>query len=356
MIFPRAAWEEGSPESQGMDSAKLRRAVAYLAEHSGADGAKELVIVRNGYLVWQGPNANAYHNVFSCTKVFTSTVLGLLVDDGQCTVDDLAIKHLPGLDDEHALYSRIKLRHIASMSGGYLGIVRDKGPESPWGEPMAYLTPMPPRYEAGTACAYHDHDVFLLGSILTRLAGRPLKDLFQRGIAGPIGMTKWDWGVSGRLDNGIALNNAAGTPSASPGIQITALDFARLGHLYLNRGAWGRRQLLSASFVMQATTNQVPVSLRHASGADPAGRYGFYWWTNGVMRNGERPWPSAPPSTYAARGASANYCFVVPEWDMVIVRLGSSAQESKVSDQVWDAFLAGLGDAIGAGLAATTAS
>ncbi|MBI4328148.1 MAG: serine hydrolase, partial [Chloroflexi bacterium] len=342
-VFPGRDWAEATPESQGMDGVKLKEAVAWLDTHSGPDGAKELVIVRNGYVIWRGPNTEAFHKIFSCTKVFTSTVLGLLMDDGKCRLDEPAVGYLPSLDDEHSPYAKITLRHLALMSGGYRGIVRDVSPEQPWGDPMGYLLPQSPRYESGTACAYHDHDVFLLGNILTRLAQQPLMELFRRGIADPIGMKHWDWGVVGVLENGVALHNAAGTPAKNPGIQTTALDLARLGHLYLNRGNWNGRQLLSASFVDQATTNQVPVSRPHATGADPGGHYGFYWWTNGRQRNDQPAWPAAPPRTYAARGAAANSCFVVPEWNRVIVRLAEAPAESKASDQTWNEFFRKLG-------------
>jgi CubicO group peptidase (beta-lactamase class C family) len=345
-VFPGRDWAEAAPESQGVEGAKLKAAVAWLDTHAGPDGAKELVIIRNGYLIWKGPNADARHKIFSCSKVFTSTVLGLLVDDGKCRLDDRAIQFLPSLDDQHPAYARITLRHLASMSGGYRGVVRDVSPEQPWGDPLGYLLPQSPRYEAGAACAYHDHDVFLLGHILTRLAQQPLKEVFQRRIADPIGMTRWDWGVAGPLDNGMALNNAAGTPAKNPGIQTTALDLARLGHLYLKRGNWNGKPLLSAAFVDQATTNQVPTSRAHATGADPGGHYGLYWWTNGRQRNGQPVWPAAPPRTYAARGASANSCFVVPEWNMVIVRLATAPEDSKASDQTWNTFFEKLATAL----------
>lgn len=335
MVFPDSDWKETTPELQGLDSNRLKEAVDWLDHNTGPDGAKEIVIVRNGYLIWKGPEIDNYHKIFSCTKVFTSTVLGLLVDDGKCSLDDFAVKYMPSLDDQYSLYSKIKLRHLASMQGGYQGIVRGVSQEEPWGDPMAYLIHTQPRYEAGTACAYHDHDVFLLGSILTYIAEQPLKDIFKSRIANPMGMTRWDWGICGVLDNGVALNNVAGTPAKNPGIQTTARELARLGLLYLNGGNWNGKQLLSPSFIDQATTNQVPSYLPNPTGADPGGHYGFYWWTNGVMRDGKQTWPSAPPKTYSARGGSGNYCFILPEWNMVIVRLGIN---SSISNETWDKF------------------
>jgi CubicO group peptidase (beta-lactamase class C family) len=342
MVFPGREWAEATPESQGVDGAKLRAAVDWFDAHAGPDGAKQLVIIRNGRLIWKGPQADASQNIFSCTKVFTGTLLGLLADDGKGRLDDRAVQHWPALAEAYPDYARITLRHLASMSGGYRGVVRDVSPAQPWGDPLGYLIPQPPRYAAGTACAYHDHDVFLLGYILTRLAGQPLKDLFQHRVAEAIGLRRWDWGVVGVHEGGTVLNNFAGTPAKNPGVQVNALDLARLGHLYLNRGQWNGASLLSAAFVDQATTNQVPASRPHATGADPAGHYGFYWWTNGRQRNGHQAWPAAPPRTYAARGAGANVCFVVPEWNLVLVRLAATPETSKTSDETWDGFFARL--------------
>jgi len=345
-VFPGQDWTEVTPESQQVDSAKLQAAIAYMDANFGPDGADELVIVRNGYLIWKGPGSDTRHNVWSCTKTFTSTVLGVLIAEGLCSLDDPAVKYLPELDDDYPAYSQIRLRHLASMSSGYRGQVVNVTPEQPWGEPISYLEPGQLLFEPGTQVQYHDHQVFLLARILTRLAGESEQSVFKRCIANPIGVIGWDWGISGRVE-GIDLNNAAGTPT-TPGIQTTALQMARLGLLYLNRGRWAGRQLLPASFVDEATGNQVPgvgaSSFLHR-------RYGFYWWTNDIQPDGKRPWPSAPPGAYMSHGHSANFCCVIPEWDMVVVRMGTQpvaagGQGIWETEARWDAFFARLAESL----------
>jgi CubicO group peptidase (beta-lactamase class C family) len=347
-IFPGKEWQEATPESQGVDSAKLKAAVDYMDSHFGPDGAKELVIVRNGYLIWQGPNADAFHPVWSCTKTFTSAVLGLLVDDGKCTLDARAIDYVPGLAEADPMYTHVELRHLASMTGGYHGQVKDVGPDRPWGEPMAYLNPQPALFEAGTTVQYNDHDVFLLGKILTLITREPLSSVFERRIARPIGMTKWTWGVSGRVE-GIDLNNPPGNPGGrgAGGVQTTAREMARFGLLFLNRGNWNGTRLLSASFVEKATTNRVPTSYGYRN-LDLRGRFGFYWWTNGIMVNGQRPWPSAPARAYTSHGRSSNFCYVVSEWNMVLVRMGTSRISRKVrqTERLWNEFFKRLRPAV----------
>jgi CubicO group peptidase (beta-lactamase class C family) len=346
-VFPGTEWLKATPESQGLAEAELRAAVDYMEREFGPDGARELVLVRNGYLIWAGPNADACHNIWSATKNFTSTALGLLVADGKTTADTRAVNHLPALDDQYPLYARITMRHLASMCSGYKGEVVDVTDEQPWGNPMAYLNPTAPLFEPGTRVQYHDHQVFLLGSIVTRLSGEPLQALFKRRIADPISMTHWDWGISGKLE-GIDLNNAAGTPSRSPGVQTNARELARFGLLYLNQGRWKERQLLPASFVLAASSNQVPAT---GASAFLHGRYGFYWWTNDRKPDGKRPWPAAPPRTCTSHGHSANFCFIIPEWNMVIVRLGTIPIVSGVSglakvEAKWNAFFERLAGSV----------
>jgi CubicO group peptidase (beta-lactamase class C family) len=344
-VFPGKDWQEASPDSQGVDSAKLKAAVDYMDAHFGDQGAKELVIVRNGYLIWKGPDCDAYHNVWSASKNFTSTLLGVLVADGKCRLDDTAVKYVPHLADRHPVYAKITLRQLASMSSGYAGQVVHKSPEQPWGEPIHYLTPATPHYEPGTRVEYQDHQVFLLGSIVTRLAAESEKSLFKRRVADPIGMTRWDWGVSGEVD-GLAMNNAAGTPN-TPGVQTTPREMARFGLLYLSRGNWDGKQLLPAAFVDEAARNQVPGAGRstflHM-------RYGFYWWTNDLMPDGRRPFPSAPPGTYTSHGHGCNFCVVIPEWNMVVVRMGTH-RIGPITDveAKWDVFFAKVADALGVG-------
>ena len=195
---------------------------------------------------------------------------------------------------------------------------------------------------AGAKYVYRDEQVHLLTYIMTQIAGEPLEALFTRRIAEPIGMTRWEWKNFGTI-NGLLLNSGSGIYGS--GIHTTARELARFGHLFLCRGNWDGDQLLSASWIDQATATQVPASTPCLVGGQGSGVYGFYWWTNGTKPNGQ-PWPSAPLGTYAARGGVSNYCFVIPEWNMVVVRMARTGSISQ-PDRVWDAFLAMLGEEIG---------
>jgi len=86
-VFPGDEWLRSSPTEEGVDATKLSAAVRLLESFSGRDGADELLVVRRGRVIHAGPSVDKVHGVWSCTKSFTSTTLGLLIDDGKCTLD-----------------------------------------------------------------------------------------------------------------------------------------------------------------------------------------------------------------------------------------------------------------------------
>ena len=154
---------------------------------------------------------------------------------------------------------------------------------------------------------------------------------------------QWRWGNWGKID-GIVINGGAGNGGRH--VEISAREAARFGLLFLNKGNWNGKQLISAKWIEEATRVQVPASvpLGHPeSKIDGRGCYGLNWWVNGVMPDGKRRWPSAPPGTFAASGHNNNKIIIVPEWNMVIVRLGL---DGKAEEAVWDGFLGRVAEAI----------
>ncbi|MHC4394341.1 MAG: serine hydrolase [Planctomycetota bacterium] len=339
IVFPGADWEETTPESQGVNSKKLNKAMSYLAGECGDGGTSEAVVIRNGYIIWKGSDIDKSHNVWSCTKSFTSTVLGLLIDDGKCSLDTFAKDYAASMQQH---YPGVKLSHFATMTSGY----QAKGDPEINGHGQTY-TPFdgiePLFSQPGSKYVYWDSAMNQFANVLTRIAGEPIENLFKQRIADPIGMnpTKWDWKDWGNID-GLVVNGGAG--NKSKGIYISAAEIARFGHLFLNKGNWNGRQLVSRNWVEKATSIQVSVCrLGYVKGADGPGEYGFNWWINGMKPNGQHKWPDAPQETFAASGYNNNKCFVIPEWKMVVVRLGT---DGNIKDVVYNTFLKKVGEAI----------
>ena len=345
IVFPVDNWRQTTPQRQGLDSNRLNAAVDYLRGNAGPDGVNELVIIRHGYLVWKGSNTGKVHGVWSATKSFTSTVLGLLIDDGQATLDTRAKEIVPALG---VAYPDVTLRHFTTMTSGYRA-----RKDEPSGSYRHGPSPTPfdpcntPLFAPGTQYAYWDSAMNEFGLLLTRVAGEPLKRLFERRIAEPIRMdpNEWRWGDFGQRD-GVTVNGGSG--NSNNHVFISARQMARLGHLFLNRGKWDGHQLISAQWVETATKPHVPASLPlwPDSGADGRGVYGFNWWANGIKADGQRQWPGAPAGAYSASGYNNNDMFIIPEWNMVIVRLGLDQSQRPITDAVYSNFIEKVGQAI----------
>ncbi|UCD52021.1 MAG: hypothetical protein JSW27_05160 [Phycisphaerales bacterium] len=132
-------------------------------------------------------------------------------------------------------------------------------------------------------------------------------------------------------------------------IGVSWRDLARYPLLYLNQGNWSVTQILDPAFVQMATSTQVPARMETAY-FDLTGRYGFFWWINGIKADGRRPWPGAPPRTFNAHGAGLNFIFVIPEWQLIIVRLslapGGHVHLGQTDASVWGQFFSKLGTAV----------
>ena len=98
--------------------------------------------------------------------------------------------------------------------------------------------------------------------------------------------------------------------------------------------------------IVAEVTPELADGLYKATGGDIAGEpieHPFNWWCNGLKPDGSRKFPAAPKGIFWASGHNNNKCFVIPEWDMVIVRLGL---DGKAKDDVWNGFLGKVGKAL----------
>ncbi len=335
--FPQTDWERAAPESQGIDAAKLDAAMACMDEFTLDEGVRQALVVRNGRMIWCGDDIDNLHPVWSCSKSFTSICLGLMIDDGVCTLDEPLAKYVPALA-EH--YADATIRHFAGFTVGYA-----HQDDSTAGEISRPFTPAAPLFAPGKRYVY-GMATDVLGHAITRMAGRTMKELFTERIAEPIGMDpgQWTWGnwgeVDGRLVNG-------GSGSHAKGVWITARQIARVGWLFVNEGCWAGRQLLSREWVDESTK---PQSTPDTPPHDPdawytrlPGSYGLNWWVNGVAPDGKLQWPAATERTCAIQGNNNNICFVIPEWNMVVVRLGA---DGIISTDLYDRFFVKMREAM----------
>ena len=344
--LPQTDWEVRTPAELGVDGTALDEALAYLESESGQDGIEEVVVIRNGCLIWRGTDIDNAHSTWSVGKVFTSTALGLLVEDGLCTLSDLVSDVEPALASD---YGQVTHEHFATMTSGYDGAggPRWASPTPTYGDWSATpYQPGTPLFAPGTDYLYWDEAMMMFARALTRIAGEDLYELLDRRIAQPIGMT-WDWETEGTVD-GITIRQGSGM------VIVSARELARFGQLFLRRGRWNDQQLVSEAWVDTATQSHVPtgVALFETTdwnddhlGIDGRGVYGYHWWTNGIKADSTRDLPDAPLGTFYRTGYNHNMLVIIPEWHMVIVRLGVDGTPDNRME-IWNEVLRQIGAAM----------
>jgi CubicO group peptidase (beta-lactamase class C family) len=339
-VFPGAEWECSTAVDEGLDTDRFLEALNYLEEHCLHDGISELVVVRNGRVIYTGEHADSAHHIWSSSKTFTSTVLGLLVDAGILSINDKAAAHEPLLEE---YYPEVSFRHFTTMTSGYSARGDSRWPDATYADwSWTVYEPEPPLFPPGLAYAYWDEAQMMFGRTLTQVLGEGMKEYLNRKVCAPIGFGAWEWGTEGELE-GIPIHNGC------TGVKVSALQLARWGWLFLNRGNWNGQQLISEEWVDMATSVQVPASIPVAdtdrkSTVGP-GCYGFNWWVNGKMASGEMKLPGAPEGCYFASGLNNNKCLVIPQWNMVIVRMGQDGHPEN-KDLVYGTFLQMIGNAM----------
>ena len=334
-VFPGKEWESARPEAQGVSAEKLDQAMAVLRDISLHHGTDQSLVVRRGRVLWQGPDIDNKHTIWSCCKTFMAMAFGLLADDGTCSLDTRAADILPSLATD---YPAVTLRHFANFTCGYRGRAG--------GDTVEYFEPGEPLHPPGTHFHYSQASD-MLAYLLTLAAGEPLRDLFRRRIAQPIAMDPagWSWGDWGEV-GGLVV--CGGSGSFDRGMSITARQIGRVGWMLANRGRWGDRQLLSSAWMDAMTSPQVAADIPPL---EPdgwylrlPGSYGANTWINGVTPNGKRMWPAAPAGTFAIQGNNNNFCFAIPEWNMTLVRLGT---DGRINNNRYDCVFVRLREALG---------
>jgi CubicO group peptidase (beta-lactamase class C family) len=331
--------KKATPQSQGVDKAKMLKALEYLKSKSFKAGIEEVLIVRNGKTIYKGNGVSKKRCIYSCSKVFTSTVLGLLIADGKIKLDDFAANYEPDLA---AFYPEVTFRHFATMTSGYSA----KG-GSRWGDELfndwslTPYTPEKPHFAPGTHYEYWDEAQMMYGKVLTNVVGKTMKKYLTEKITDPIRMGKWHWDTE-QKSNGIDINNGC------TGVNLNAWQLARFGQLYLNKGKWNGKQILSEEYCKMATTNQVPASIPVYPGdrasIEGSGSYGFNWWVNST--DGLSRMPDTPLNVAYMSGIYHNVCCLIPEWNMVVIRKGNDKEPPEGKNVVWNEFLKRMGESI----------
>ena len=282
------------------------------------------IILKNGYIIAQWGDIERVDMTFSVAKSYLSTVAGLALDAGLIgNVHDKAADYVKDGSFSGDHNSKITWHHLLNQSSDWSGSLfgiydwADRPPSEGTIEDWKNRK----LNEPGTKFKYNDVRVNLLAYSLLQVWRKSLPDVLKEKIMDPIGASStWQWHgyENSYVDiDGKQIQSVSGGGHFGGGLFINTLDHARFGLLFLRRGNWQGKQLVSQKWVDMVQQS-----------SEANSNYGYLWWLN----KGNNPWEGTPSSVYYAAGFGGNYIIVDNEHDLVIVTRW--IKSSKINEMV----------------------
>ena len=315
------ALPRSTPERQGVSSADVL-AFVETADRE-IDAMHSFMLVRHGHVIaetwWKPYDAKTPHVLYSLSKSYTSTAVGLAVAEGKLSLDDEVIKFFPedAPADPPANLRSMRVRDLLRMNTGHQTEppLLSRTPASNTGEEswtkkfLAHPVPFKP----GTHFLYNTPATYMLSAILQKVTGTNLVDYLRPRLFEPLG-----------FENPVWVTSPQGVTAGGYGLSARTEDIARFGQLYLRKGAWKGRQLLPAAWVEEATARQTSNGSSPRSDWDQG--YGYQFWRS-------------RHNSYRGDGAFGQYCLVIPELDAVVAITSGVRDMQKVMNLVWERLL-----------------
>lgn len=285
------------PEQQGISSSSILQFVEAL--ESQMHEVHSFMLLRHGNVVaegWWSPHGRDYrHMLFSVSKSFTATAVGLALSEGHFAIDDSVLSFFP--DEAPAVVgdhlAAMRVYDLLTMTTGHAVDTWSYMIERADGNWITAFFEVPVRHPPGTHFLYNTGATYLLSAIVQKTTGMNLIDYLQPRLFEPLGIQNATWEKSPQ-----------DICSGGIGLSVRTEDIARFGQLYLQNGMWRNRRILPEGWVEVATSSQVSNG-NPAVQSDATQGYGYQFWR---CRHG----------AYRGSGLFGQYCIVMPEQDAVL--------------------------------------
>ena len=295
-----------------------------------------LVIQDNERLGLHRFHDNTVHNVFSVAKSFTSTAIGMAVDEGLLSLTDKPYEMFKDIlpDDVDPRWKDVTLYNLLTMTSGHgqphLMVVDRKWlrgetdravDEKTKNEWLHFAFSCPMKYQPGEKMSYGNLAPYVAGRMLEKACGCSINDYLDKKLWQPLGIEKPRWD-----------SDCAGHTFAASDLYLDIEDMGKLGQIYLNQGVFNGRRYLSSEWIEKATSNHVESTYVNPIGyaKDEVCGYGFYFWHNSY------------PGSYRAYGREGQFIIVIPDKNAVIATQAMHSDVQPILDAVWEEILPAL--------------
>ena len=239
-------------------------------------------------------NCGEAWNGRSVTKCIISALIGIALKKGILMSLNLTLgDSLPAVPRDK---QNITLRHLLTMTSGMP--FTDKIPEMPrwlknknW---VDFLLALPLVCQPGEKFSYSTGNTHLLAAVINKYLHGKLREFAQTELFDPLGFSNPYWEI-----------DPQGIPFGGANLFLPIHDLLKIGYLYLQKGFWEGKQLISQEWVSESTTPKVY--------ANDNFEYGYAWW----LRNYSLPNQIKPVKVICACGWAGQRIYIIPEMEIV---------------------------------------
>jgi CubicO group peptidase (beta-lactamase class C family) len=190
-LFAQAAsLPRSTPEAQGVSSAVIRDFIETADQE--VNSMHSVMLVCHGHVVaeawWQPESAEKPHILWSLSKSFTSTAVGLAVAEGKLSVNDPVLKFFPedAPPEPSANLKAMRIRDLLTMNTGHQDEVNCRE-AAHWAK--AFLA-QPVPHKPGTHFRYNTPATYMLSAIVQKVTGQTVLDYLTPRLFEPLGIDK----------------------------------------------------------------------------------------------------------------------------------------------------------------------
>ncbi|UTR10351.1 beta-lactamase family protein [Evansella sp. LMS18] len=289
------------------------------AEKLGASGSA-LFIIHNDKIVTEayfGKQSNAAHardvkadtqfHIASVRKAYIGLAAAYALYNGYFSIDDPVRMFVE--DSNLSAYEGVTIRHLLTHTHGLRTVNGDLISE----------------YKPGESWAYRGPSIDLLAAIIRKTTGHSVADIVREQVIEPCGFQSTEWikmsqphakiADTIRDPDNLFWTETDITDGSGMNMYVSAKDLALFGYLHLTEGEWGGKQLIPREIIQIATSIQTP------NPELPIHKNGFLWFIKDTNYDFNQIGDTVPKGSYQLLGYTNVALLVIPEENLVAVRM-----------------------------------
>lgn len=299
-----------------------------------------IMVVKKGNVVYERFMSEGApdkpHVLFSVSKTFTSIAVGMAINEGYIKLSDKVISFFPNDLPEKPSKNlkKMTIRDLLTMTGGH-DTEPSFGPRggNPGERPRSMITMFlshPVEHKPGTYFCYNSYGTYMLSAIVQKVTGQKVVDYLGPRLFAPLGIAAPTWDSS-----------PEGINFGGWGLYLKTEDLAKVGLLILQKGKWGKNQIIPKKWVKEMTKKQVE-SRPAGTTPEQVKEQNFNKKNNEWLQGyGYQMWRSRH-NGFRADGMQGQGILIHPDKDAVIIVTAKENDMQKEFNFIWDYILPAL--------------